>query len=366
MLKPATSGEIDDDVPPEVRAARLGDQERLRVLELSGLLGGVANPVLDRVARLAAGILDVPIALVSLVDDQRQHFAGLAGLGGWAGEARGTTLSHSFCQHVVTRNAALVVTNASSHPLVMDNLALKDLGVVAYAGVPLRTARGETLGALCAIDGSPVEWSESQLRLLEDLAAVAVAEIELRATIETFTRAQTQWAEEADYDALTGLLNRNAFLARLRQHHLRACRSRSPFRLAVVSVDGLRSINARHGLRAGDHALIDMAALLSTVVGEGNVVARMGDHEFAVLLADTIPWSCPDLSAELPAALAAFNAELGREIELRASVGVACWSADTPLTIPAMLRLAEDLMLEQRSRERLAVGSAPASSGLLP
>lgn len=145
-----------------MRPARLSDRQRLQLLERSALLNGIADPVLDRIARLTAGILGVPIALVSLVDDQRQHFPGLAGPGGWAGAQRWTTLSHSLCQHVVTRDAALVISDASTHPLVMDNLAFKDLGVVAYAGVPLRTEQGETLGALCAIDRHPVQWTPTR------------------------------------------------------------------------------------------------------------------------------------------------------------------------------------------------------------
>ncbi len=171
-----------DSVPlsPAVHMARLTDPARLAALEASLLLDGVGLPILDRLARIACALLAVPVALVSLVDDHGQHFPGLAGLEGFAGDDRGTPLSHSFCQYVVTSDCAMLVEDAALSELVRDNLARRDLGVVAYAGVPLRNAEGQTLGAFCAIDTKPRAWADDDLSLLENLAAAAMAEIRAR------------------------------------------------------------------------------------------------------------------------------------------------------------------------------------------
>jgi GAF domain-containing protein len=67
----------------------------------------------------------------------------------WASE-RQTPLSHSFCQHVVESRRPLVVSDAREHPKLRDNVAIRDLGVIAYAGVPLITPTGQVLGTLCA------------------------------------------------------------------------------------------------------------------------------------------------------------------------------------------------------------------------
>ena len=133
--------------------------------------------MLDRLARVVTGLLGVPVALVSLVDDERQWFPGLAGLTGWAADARQTPLTHSFCQHVVATGAALVVDDATAHPLVCDNHAIRDLGVRAYLGVPLTNAAGHTLGALCAIDAAPRRWTAADRQGLTDLAAAVDAEL---------------------------------------------------------------------------------------------------------------------------------------------------------------------------------------------
>ena len=338
---------------PDAHDSPLRDKRRLHALERSGLLGGVANPVLDRVARLTAGILGVPIALVSLVDDQRQHFPGLAGLGGWAGTQRGTTLSHSFCQHVVTSNEALVVPDASSHPSLRDHLAFKDLGVVAYAGVPLRTEQGETLGALCAIDVQPVQWTTAQIALLEDLSALAMAEIELRALSHDLSQEQSRYTAQADRDTLTGLLNRRGFAAISRARYALALQGGTPFSIVSVSLNGFRHVNAQYGDDVGDHALIDIAALLTTVVQSGDVVARRGSDEFTLMIAEPRGTPHTDIESAINGALAVLNAEIGRELVLEASVGVARWSPDRSQALTAVMQCADDAMVRQK-RQRHA------------
>jgi len=88
----------------------------------------------------------VPVSLVSLVDAHRQFFKSHSGLTGEFAEARQTPLSHSLCKHAVASKEPLIVSDAREHPLVADNLAVRDLGVVAYAGMPLVLADGHAVG----------------------------------------------------------------------------------------------------------------------------------------------------------------------------------------------------------------------------
>ncbi len=182
-----------DPLAPAPRP-RLTDPFRLVAVRDTGLLDAVASPVLDRLAAAAARRVGAPVALVSLVDDAGQHFPGMAGLTGWAADARGTPLSHSFCQYVVARAAPLVVDDAAAHPLVRDNGAHLDLGVAAYAGVPLTNAAGDTLGALCAIDGVARHWTREQLAELDALAGAVVSELEFRATQHALADARARLA----------------------------------------------------------------------------------------------------------------------------------------------------------------------------
>src|SRR4051812_29851688 len=161
-------------------ANQLRDPVRLNALRATGLLDAPPQESLDRLTRLATHLLGVPIVLVSLVDDERQRFASQVGLAEPWASRRGTALSHSFCQHVVATRAALVIEDARLDPLVAKNLAIPDLGVIAYAGIPLTGGGGEVFGSLCAIDVVPRRWTAEQLAVLEDLAHAASAELQLR------------------------------------------------------------------------------------------------------------------------------------------------------------------------------------------
>ncbi|HVH44704.1 MAG TPA: diguanylate cyclase [Labilithrix sp.] len=159
-----------------------GDANRLRVLGSTRLLDSPPERAFDRLTRLAAGLLGAPTALVSLVDERRQFFKSALGLGEpWASQ-RETPLSYSFCQYVARDKAPLIVGDAREEPMLRDNLAVRELGVIAYAGIPLVVAN-EAIGAFCVVDTSPREWSEEQVQLLTDLAESVVSEIELRLTL---------------------------------------------------------------------------------------------------------------------------------------------------------------------------------------
>ena len=160
-------------------AAAARDPERVSALEATGLLDSDVDPGFDRIARLAAQVLNAPVALVSLVDADRQFFKSCLGLPEPWASRRETPLSHSFCQHAVASREPLVVDDAREHETLRDNLAIRDMGVVAYAGIPLIDSDGNALGTLCVIDSQPRHWTSHQVQLLADLAASVVTEITL-------------------------------------------------------------------------------------------------------------------------------------------------------------------------------------------
>ncbi len=161
---------------------RLDDPDRLTSLRRLALLDRPPVPAFARLTRLVTILLGVPVALVTLVEHDRQFFAGASGLAEPWASRRQTPLAHSFCRHVVATGAPLVVADARVHPLVRDNPAIAELGVVAYAGSPLVAPDGHALGSLCAIDDAPRDWAAADLALLADLAALATTEIAHRAT----------------------------------------------------------------------------------------------------------------------------------------------------------------------------------------
>ena len=123
----------------------LRNPERLAALAETGLPDSGPEEAFDRLTRMVTRLLGVPVSLVSLVDDRRQFFKSLQGLRGPTSVARQTPLTHSFCQHVVIKQSPLMVTDAENDPLVRENLAIPDLGVKAYLGVPLKLPSGHII-----------------------------------------------------------------------------------------------------------------------------------------------------------------------------------------------------------------------------
>ena len=161
----------------------IGDIKRLQALFDTDLLDTIAEERFDRITRLATKLLRVPVSLLSLVSHDRQFFKSAIGLREPWATLRATPLTHSFCQYTISSGQPLVVTDARTDPLLKDNLALRDLGVVAYAGFPLVTGAGLGLGALCVIDGKPRQWTDAELEILKDLAGFVMSEIDTRVAI---------------------------------------------------------------------------------------------------------------------------------------------------------------------------------------
>lgn len=136
-----------------------------------GLYDPTPDPTIDRVVESVANGMAVPVALLSIVDvpNDRQFFKGMIGLGSPWREKQETPLSHSFCQYVVATDAPLVVQDARESELLRCNLAIQELGVIAYLGVPVSGPDGKSIGSLCAIDTKPRTWTLREADMLECL-----------------------------------------------------------------------------------------------------------------------------------------------------------------------------------------------------
>ena len=183
-IEEIASGALRDEAPGNGGGglAALTEPARIAALHATGLTERPGRPALDRIANVAARVLNAPVAMVTLVDADRQVFAGCIGLDvePWASD-RGTPLSHSFCQYAVADREPLIVSDAREHPVLKDSPAIRDLAVIAYLGIPLVTPDGHALGTLCVIDHKPRSWTTEQVEILTDLAASATTELRAEA-----------------------------------------------------------------------------------------------------------------------------------------------------------------------------------------
>jgi GAF domain-containing protein len=177
-LQALAAGAMTGRRPPKGGQDAVSDPARLAALRATNLLDSPADRAFDRITKLAARVLHAPVALISLVDSERQFFKSSVGLKEPWRSARQTPLSHSFCRHTLDTGKPLVIEDARVHPLVRDNLAVRDLDAVSYAGTPL-IADGQVLGTLCVLDHQPRVWTSDQIDTLEALGASVMSEMEL-------------------------------------------------------------------------------------------------------------------------------------------------------------------------------------------
>lgn len=152
------------------------DPRRLRAVRESGLLDSPPDESFDRLTRVAARALNAPVALVTIVDDDRQFLKSCVGVSEPWASTREMELSHSYCQHALSCEP-LVAPDAREHQLLRESLAIPDLGAIAYAGVPLELGDGQVLGTLCVIDHKRREWTADEVALLREIAEAVVEEI---------------------------------------------------------------------------------------------------------------------------------------------------------------------------------------------
>ncbi|WP_165933808.1 sensor domain-containing diguanylate cyclase [Aquabacter spiritensis] len=239
---------------------------RSQVLHSMNVLDTPPEETFDRITRLASASIGVPIALVSLVDEDRQWFKSVCGL-----DMRETPIAHSFCGHAVEGNDPLIIPDATRDARFADNpFVVGEEAIRFYAGVPLRSSEGVRVGTVCVLDRIPRTLTAKQLEILRDLAAITAHELELRRVAST--------------DALTGAWNRRMLDMVATNEFNRARRVGRPFSVAIVDIDHFKLVNDRFGHEAGDGALFAFADIFRKVMRTEDWLFRIGGEEFAAVL----------------------------------------------------------------------------------
>jgi diguanylate cyclase (GGDEF)-like protein/PAS domain S-box-containing protein len=191
-------------VPSDLLDA-IRNPDRLAALRRFDLLDTPPEPAFDRLTRLAAAVLHAPIALIILIDEDRQFLKSSVGLpDSWA-KRQDTPLAYSFCQHMVVTAEPLIISDVRDYPLVQENPMIDVLKSVAYAGTPLITADRYVIGSLCVIDAVRREWRDEEIAILSDLAASVMSEIQLRS--DAAARRQAEEALQASEGRLSLIYN---------------------------------------------------------------------------------------------------------------------------------------------------------------
>jgi len=248
------------------------EKQRIEAVRAANILDTHPEERFDRLTRLAKRLFGVPMAVVSVVDTDRQWFKSADGL-----LAKETPRNVAFCSHAILGNDIFMVSDTAQDERFVDNpLVTGNPNIRFYAGCPLVVEGGHKLGTLCLLDTKPRELNDEDQDLLKDLARMAEQEMSA--------------VRLATLDDLTHLSNRRGF-EQLAQHALDSCaRNEKAASLFYLDLDQFKAINDSFGHAEGDEALKAFSRALhaafggSGAGGEAGVISRQGGDEFVVLL----------------------------------------------------------------------------------
>jgi diguanylate cyclase (GGDEF)-like protein len=269
---------------PRGEAVLAKEEARQLAVDSFKLIDTLNETAYDDITRLAASICGTKIALLSIVDSDRQWFRSRVGI-----DITETGRDESFCVHAIELpHEVMVVPDATLDARFKDNpLVTGEPRIRFYAGAPLMLSSGDTLGALCVIDDEARDITADQIAALAMLSRQVTAQIELRRLVSMLATANETLSHQSVTDVLTGIPNRRAYNHRVLEEFSRARRVGAPLSLLLIDVDHFKLYNDVFGHPAGDEAVYAVAQVLATAIRPYDFLARYGGEEFVVLLPGT-------------------------------------------------------------------------------
>jgi diguanylate cyclase (GGDEF)-like protein len=277
----------------------------------------------DRIARMAAAALRAPIAIVSLVDEDRHVVKACVGLSGHSRVWRRVPVALQYSRNVVVTGRPVFAGNTAEWRADAPGDRVEMDGA-AYAVAPVCTTDGQTIGTICVADTEPHEWTHTEISCLTDIASVLASELELRTDILLRRQTQEHLLYSTLHDALTGLPNKSLFTERLRHAMRRAARHPDDlFAVLFLDLDRFKDINDNLGHFAGDELLRAVARRLEACIRPEDTVARLSGDEFAILLESMTETSDAGRVAQRIEEALSFPISLaGAEVTTSASMGI--------------------------------------------
>lgn len=306
---------------------------RLETLRNLKILDTESEERFDRVTRLAKRVFGTPIALVSLVDNDRQWFKSRQGL-----EAAETSREISFCGHAILDSEPMVVEDARQDTRFSDNpLVTGDPNIRFYAGYPLSAPDGRKVGTLCVIDCEPRELDDEDMRLLKELGQIVEEELAVAELVHT--------------DSVTGLCNKVGF-SQVAEHLLAVCiRTDSPVSLMICRLTNQNVITGFMGRSEGDRAAIELTQLMMASFRDSDIIARLSDEVFAVLLAGSDIESVDNAQQRLQAKIADRNSRPALDYELEFQISSVAYSEERHASVADLIRDADETKASSTSSD---------------
>jgi len=267
------------------------EQQRLDALDELGILYTPLESRLDRITRTICRLFYMPIAFVTLIDQETQWIKSVQGL-----DFIDTTRNDAICAHTLLVDEYIICQDLSQDERFADNrFVTSDLKLRFYAGFTLKS-RGQNIGTLCMFDDKPRTFNQEDIATMRDLVSWAQTEIHLTQLSDVQVQLITeldQAQKDAKIDGLTNLWNQVTIKDILRRAHHRHLLKENPYTLMMVDIDNFKTINDNHGHPFGDQIIQSVADSLRASLRPSDAIGRYGGDEFLVILEN-----CPHKRAE--------------------------------------------------------------------
>lgn len=311
------------DNPPE-------EEKRLRTLQAMDILDSPHEDRFDRLTRMAKRMFDVPVALVCLIDENRQWFKSCIGL-----NVTETARDISFCGHAILDNKLFIIEDTHSDDRFKDNpLVLGEPYIRFYAGCPIRSMDGSKLGTVCIIDRVPRQLDAEDIQILHDLAELTESEI---AAIELSL-----------LDELTGAVNRRGFMASAKHLLNFSIRQNLPACLVFIDLNDFKQINDRFGHAEGDLTLMVFVDHIKSVLRDSDLLARVGGDEFVLLLLNISGEMAEAAVSRTSRLIDQYNKKVDRGYEISFSYGMVVYDPESHKDVDALLADGDSKMYENK------------------
>ncbi len=281
------------------------EQERLFALHQLNLLDTPPSESFDRITRMASQLFGLPIAAVSLTDENRQWFKSRVGVKHWE-----IPRDKAPCAEVSDSSGVVVISDLLASSCYHDSHLAK-MGIRFYAGAPLRTRDGHTLGAMCVLGEEPRQVTDQETATLQDMAAMVMDQIELQ---HAFGRV----------DPLTGLANRNQFDEDLQDlaRDLPGARRVVLF-TEVVDAGELSALHRSMGAAFLDELARVSARCLKRTIGTEATLYHLGGCQFVHLVTEEGEAALLEEALRLRGALLALESARAVPVLVRPTLGIA-------------------------------------------
>lgn len=308
------------------------EEKRLKSLYMIDLLDTQDDERFERLTRIGKKLFHVPIALISLIDRDRQWLLACQGL-----NTRETTRDVSFCGHAIMQEGPFIVKDARLDERFHDNpLVTGEPFIRFYAGYPVHLPDGTVAGTLCLIDATPRDFNEEDIASLRDLASIVEDEFQV--------------INMAMSDSLTGIFNRRGFYRSGEKRFKELNRNNEPFYIIYFDLDKFKPINDLWGHGEGDEVLKIFSAQLSQQLHSRDIVGRLGGDEFAVLL--TTENAIQPFLDKLHESLDSYNQQSGKPYNINYSYGVINSHSGQYSSLLDMVKESDSVMYSEKRRKK--------------